>query len=348
MAWQTGWSGRVKITIDPTKVGGADLADFPVYVKLADMPAAFWSDSKADLSDVMITTEAAANGASTYLAGKLPRDIVYYVKVSTTGELYFKAPAISSSVNTVFYLYYGNAGASEVNSSDVWSSDYLLVAHCASTSDSANGYVATNSNVGSDTTPNGGPAWSYVRASPSTSQWNNPDGGASWTITSWMKVPTGSVDYTLFGINDGYPGFRERGSNSYRVIQPGGTSTALFLTNIRADSGWHRISVAFDTTGNTYLVTADGTSSEAITLNDSGAALVDLPLQSSIVFGTSMDLNATRAFTGSLGGIRVSNVARSGAWLTADANNQVSPSTFYALEDIPPASGKTRYAMFVW
>ena len=45
-----------------------------------------------------------------------------------TGELHFKAPFLSSSVATDFYIYYGNAGAAETNDDDLWS-DYAMVQH---------------------------------------------------------------------------------------------------------------------------------------------------------------------------------------------------------------------------
>ena len=96
-----GWTYRKSITIDHTKVS-ADLASFPVLVSITDSNLA--SHARADGYDILFTD----SGGST----KLNHEIELYT--SATGKLvaWVNVPNVSSSVNTVLYMYYGNASAS--------------------------------------------------------------------------------------------------------------------------------------------------------------------------------------------------------------------------------------------
>lgn len=108
---------RKSITVESTLVS-ADLTDFPVLVKLA---------SDSDLAahavngdDLYITT---SDGATT-----CPHEIEYFDPATGELVLWFKAPSLSSSVDTVFYLYYGDSG--HANSEDlagVWDANYKMV-----------------------------------------------------------------------------------------------------------------------------------------------------------------------------------------------------------------------------
>jgi len=145
MAWyNASWTYRVKITVDNTKVD-ADLTDFPVYVNLADLVAGFHTNVKADGADIRVTT---ANGAT-----EVPREVVFYDSATDTGELHFKAPILSSVVDTDFYIYYGNAAASEpaedatFGAQNTWKSAYTAVYHLQeAVNNTSGGYKDSTSN----------------------------------------------------------------------------------------------------------------------------------------------------------------------------------------------------------
>ena len=132
-----GWSKRQKLTIDHTQVDD-ELTDFPVKVIVSsDNP--LFDTAKSDGSDVRFT---AADGETLL---KFEREVhdttekiaVYHVKI----------PSVSSTSDTDFYLYYGNASASDASSpASVWDSDYVLVMHMdGSLKDStSNGNDGTN------------------------------------------------------------------------------------------------------------------------------------------------------------------------------------------------------------
>ena len=117
--YNSNWLYRVKITVSSSQVSG-DLVNFPVYLDLSILPANFFSHVKSDGSDIVITS---SDGIT-----KLPRELVSINTVAHTGELYFRAPTLSSSSDTDFYIYYGNSSANESNDASVWS-NYVGVWH---------------------------------------------------------------------------------------------------------------------------------------------------------------------------------------------------------------------------
>ena len=110
-----GWSYRRAITIDRTKVA-ADQTDFPVLISLASDPG-LAAHAQSAGNDILFTLSDEKT--------KIPHKIESYV--STTGALvaWVKVPALSSSVNTVLYMYYGNPTApAQQDTSTIWSYRY--------------------------------------------------------------------------------------------------------------------------------------------------------------------------------------------------------------------------------
>jgi hypothetical protein len=126
MAWLTGWDYRVEIEVQASKVDSS-LTDYPVYVDLSDLPADFHDNVNADGRDIRVTQ----SDGSTLQA----REIVYIETILDEGEIHFKASSLSSATNTVFYIYYGNAAATEpaadstYGRENVWRTAYKGVWH---------------------------------------------------------------------------------------------------------------------------------------------------------------------------------------------------------------------------
>jgi hypothetical protein len=121
-AWLGDWEYRKKIAIEHNKVAG-DLTDFPVLVSITD--ADLKAGAKPDGSDIVVTSADGTN--------KLSREIEEYDDSDGTLALWFKAPNLWGSADTRFYLYYGNATASETNDPATWDSHYVLVLHLSET-----------------------------------------------------------------------------------------------------------------------------------------------------------------------------------------------------------------------
>lgn len=119
------WAYRKKITIDKTKVPST-LTNFPVLVQRTDLD---WKDTshggsvaRADGYDFVFTD---ADGIT-----MLNYEVEKYT--ASTGELvaWVNLPSVSSSVDTEFYVYYGNSAATnQQNVNAVWDSNYKMVQH---------------------------------------------------------------------------------------------------------------------------------------------------------------------------------------------------------------------------
>jgi hypothetical protein len=110
-----GWSYRRAITIDRTKVL-ADQTDFPVLVNIASDPS-LAGHAQSSGNDIIFTLSDETT--------KIPHKIESYT--STTGALvaWVKVPSLSSSANTVLYMYYGNPTASaQQDTTSTWSYRY--------------------------------------------------------------------------------------------------------------------------------------------------------------------------------------------------------------------------------
>lgn len=114
MAWyNASWNYRFQLTVDKTKVGSAQTS-FPVFINLVDLGSGhgFWTHAKTNGIDIRITkadgtTEVAREITSCDLSGK-------------TGEVHFLSDSLSSSSDTKFYVYYGNADASDYAVTDTY------------------------------------------------------------------------------------------------------------------------------------------------------------------------------------------------------------------------------------
>ena len=325
MAWyNASWDYRVKVTVDKTKLGGADQTNYPVYVDLSNLPAGFFTNVKSDGTDIVVTN---SDGTT-----KLKRELVSITVASSIGELYFKGTC-SSSANTDFYIYYGNAAGAETNDTDTWDSNYVLVCHMNDNPDSSTVQDSTgNNNDGTKVDPAqpteatgkiGKGQQGYDASHPITFVDSaSLDIAGDITLEIWHNGTHPTNDYLVFK------------SSSYDFIEydnlyfraNGGTWEP---SDSVVPAGWYYGAVVGEnTTGTFYLQgAADGT-------------FVYVP-----VIANSSDLTCLlRGNTYYADEIRVSNIARPASWITTTYNNESSPSTFYAVgdqEEQPAVGGGT-------
>jgi len=347
MAWyDISWSNRLKLTIQSSQVSG-DLTDFPVSFDLADIGGThgFWSAVRSDGGDIRITKADETT--------EVAREIVDIDTSAKTGSIMFKgAGTISSTVDTDFYVYYGNATATDYaasatyGSENVWDSDTLGVWHL----DEANVEDV------SDSTANG-----VNEMDPATSSATSTTGkmgncfdfnGSSNLIVFETGVatylcPTDSLQFECYfnadslsnqvilycrgdSTNKGY-GFWLWNGQLRAQIGSNGWSNLTYPTSSLSTSTWYHVCANWD--GSTYRLFLDGTQV------DSGAYT-----GSQLYFGSQMlfgKRNTGDWFNGRIDEVRVHGTARSSDWVSATSSNQSSPSTFYSVgaeEDAPQAS----------
>jgi hypothetical protein len=350
------------VTVQASKVPG-DLTDFPVYVDLSDIGAAhgFWTNVKTDGGDIRITKSDETT--------ELPIEVVAIDTVAKTGEVHFLADGtLSSSVNTIVYVYYGNASASlyaegaTYGKHNVWISGYLAVWHLTGT-----GYTAII-----DSTSN-----SHDAVSDSNTPTYNVDG----KVGKGMQF-SGVNEYINFGDHNHFSPYTQQtftvsawvkydSVSSHQAPVSKGVTSAwewgllyINLANRRAefitwtastgDSHTIRSEDVLPTTGQWYhyvgdISNAHQSSSTSNFYANGALANNDTQDYSNLMSNTTSNLqfgerdDGALDFFGSLDEVRISNVVRSAAWVETEYNNQNDPSTFYTVgaEESAPAAGGT-------
>src|ERR1700733_1628991 len=237
----SGWSYRDAVTINAGKVaGGTSLTNFPVLFSVTDPNLATTGQGggvgNTNGSDILFT---ASDGVT-----KLNHEVKYYN--GATGQLiaWVQVPALSASVNTGLYVYYGNAGVgAQWNPSGVWDSGYQGVWHLANGTSLSVGDSSSQGNNGSNSgavatagTIDGGAGFNgssnYITI-PSASYAGYPKAGNTTsyleTTEVWFKTGAGGV---ILGQDDGTAVGR----------MPGGWVPGLYVDStgkIRASMYWH-------------------------------------------------------------------------------------------------------------
>ena len=333
--YNTNWMYRKKLTIDHTKVA-ATLTNFPVLVSITDANLSVKAQSTGN--DILFT-----NSTGT----KLPHEIESYT--SATGALvaWVNVASVSSTADTVLYVYYGNPSASDQqNKIGTWDGNYQAVWHL---DESANPYHdSTNHKVNStggtyptQTTGQIGKAQTFVSAS---SQFINFSNGAvsypmnmgtnDWTVSAWIK--TGSDVECIISKGSGVPGpmdnWQMRITSHLTGIvfmmtkqNVGSLNTAQDGTVV-GDNVWHYVTVRIVRNDKIYRYvdgSVTGTNLSCVALNGQNIN----SSQAGIIGGRDLPGNAN-FFNGVIDEVRISKVARSAAWITTEYNNQKNPNTF--------------------
>jgi hypothetical protein len=345
--YNAGWGYREKITIDHTKVS-ADLTDFPFLVSLAS-DADLASTAQSNGNDIVFTS---ANGTT-----KLDHEIEQYV--AGTGQLvaWVRVPSLSSVIDTVIFVYYGNSSCgNQQNPSGVWNSSYKAVWHMSETSGTTIKDSTSNGNTG---TPNGGvnlDATGKIDGGDSfdgiddwtnlgTSSPLNFGANSPFTVEGWVKTtesygPIISFRSSTDGgpvidIHVGYDGAAtDAGKLMALIRQDAGSSSYARKTGPAVNNDvWHYF-VLTRNAGNTIELFSDGISQGTASGAESGGAITTNIRAFASERRWVQDNYGTadqRWLIGTLDEARVSNTQRSSSWISTCYNNQNSPSTFYTL-----------------
>jgi len=319
-----GWSYRSLITIDHSKVGSGGVTDFPVIITEANVPADFWTQVASDGKDIRITSEDGATVLKNEIAG-----------VDTSGhklEAWFKAPSLSDTYDSTFYLYWGNSSAEMPSAADqqaVWSNGYAGVWHLGESSgnalDSTSNAIAgsvqsgvtqgSTGKIGKDYAFNGS---GYVDlGNPSTL----PNGTSAKTMCAWGKTTTTALAYRWIAAY----GTASNGGSLFiglygTALYGGGFGDGLSSSNYWSAGNWGY-----------SCITYSGTQAA---LYGNGNALVS-PTNKSWSLNRSVayfgrQTNNAEYWNGEADEIRISSVARSAPWISTEYNNQDAPGTFYS------------------
>ena len=336
-AWyNASWLDRKTITIDHTKVG-ASLTNFPVLVSITD--AGLAANAQSSGNDILFTS---SDGVT-----KLNHQIESYT--SGTGVLvaWVKVPSVSSTVNTIIYLYYGNASAaSQQNASGTWDANYKGVWHFnQSPTGSANDIPDATSNAN-----NGSSQGSMTSGNQVAGQFGGSlsfNGSANYVSTAtqmatpsvyteeaWVKTSTAS-GHKILGFESSQTGTGSTGQNSDIYIGSNGQAYAGFfdgaisthiITYATAinNNVWHHVVATYS--GTTLSLYVDGTVRSTVASSDFANPNGYWRMGSYNLSGWT---NASNGFyTGGIDEVRFSNTSRAAGWISTEYNNESSPSTF--------------------
>lgn len=333
----------VEITIDHT-LSPTTLTDFPVYVDLSLLPAAFWSHVESDGRSIRI-----ADSTGVVL---MPRDLVSIDIGAQTGELHFLASQVSSTADSAYRIYYGNASATQPLATDtygrnaVWSA-YAAVYHGDDLVDSTgNGNMLTthgSATSGSMTAKIGssfglsGVAGSYLSAVDSASL----DLSGPYTLSAWVRR---TADPGEGGIGAFIAKWDLASLRAYILQYQTGTQSAFsqdggFPPASQVNAGtfplstWVHVAttVAPSSGASGIAIFHDGVAQSVSTAYDTATSVFDS--SAPVTLGDLLNGGASqgRQMQGSLDEVRIADFLASADWLSVEHLNQNTPGTLYGV-----------------
>ncbi|PKN23501.1 MAG: hypothetical protein CVU65_14005 [Deltaproteobacteria bacterium HGW-Deltaproteobacteria-22] len=341
--YQGAWHSRRLITV-PTGTVTADLADFPMLVHL---PAGALSGAQPDADDVLFTLE---DGLT-----KLSHEILLYEPAGRGLLAFVKVPLVYALHDTVLYVYYGNPSAPDQQDvPGVYTAGFAAVLHLseegAGLTDeyldaTGNGYHGTGggpAGAGDATrspTRDTGVFGSSQRfpgstVNPSRAIHLRPVDDSAWnalTISVWMN-PQDTADQRVFGRTWGNGpadivwllGKTDKPKYRLRTVtnRVDTTNGATFPLNT-----WIHYALVWQAAG---AASVYGNGVLLHSTNVAGDTLYVDPVEP-IIGNSPLYPTDPRAFLGRIQEARISRVARTAAWLTAEAGNQSDPDGFHVL-----------------
>ncbi|CAK0753958.1 hypothetical protein CCP3SC1AL1_2050003 [Gammaproteobacteria bacterium] len=336
----TSWQYYKKITIDHTKVP-ATLTNFPV---LFLNTSASFAHAQADGDDFMFVANGNTTKYNHEIESFASNKLIAWVNITT----------MSSSVDTVVWLYYGNSGcSSQQNPTGVWNSNYKVVLHMNGTTTIQDS--TSNNHDGTATSDEAtgfiNKAQSFTKTSSDYINMGDANdfsfGDASadipFTWSCWMKP-----DYTETSSYQYYSLFNKFSTNNweyqyYYVTKTGvahrfdvlicDESTdkyqSIFYTYYPSKTSYNYVTLTYNAnelaSGLNFYV--NGTKVSRTCTNMSGYVAMENK-NANLEIGA---LNGADFYNGLLDEVHISNVERNSSWISAEYNNQYSPSTFLSV-----------------
>ncbi|OGJ60368.1 hypothetical protein A3A67_02190 [Candidatus Peribacteria bacterium RIFCSPLOWO2_01_FULL_51_18] len=317
--WLSGWNYRKEMTISKTNVDSA-LTDFPLLVKITN-DTAIGPASQSNGYDIRFTS-------STGALLKYEREKYEYGSGSGSGVFWVKVPVVNSASDTTIYVYYGNPSASDgQNVHQVWDSNFKGVWHMSgatlhTTDSTSNGNNGTNNGV--------------------TATAGQMDGGASFggvndvnvgnkaslnlsgqmTLSAWVKTTVVNSTYDVI-LSKNSPsdtfqlGINATGNKMYfQTWNTDGATKDVFSDNVPSTSTWYYLSGVMDASNNLKLYVNGSQQIDTDTL--AGTLRTN---EANVMFG---QVSGNYYLNGSLDEVRVSDTARSAAWIKFEYYNMNS------------------------
>jgi len=335
----------------------ANLTDFPLLLTEATLPLGMFNADGTNPAlngggDIRFSSDA---GGSTRLSCEIVTFTTDNNPTKGTAEIWVKVPFVSSSSDTSIWVWYDSTGATQpaasaaYGSESVWDANYMGVWHLNETvtdeATTGNHSDATSNN--NDGTQDGN---DDIAGKIGTAQdFDGTDdvgmgapaslemGTADLTVSAWVKISTTPLQESII-IAKGAAGSFDTGYH-FRYDNLSGGEFRFFLgdgTRVTARSnntlGLH------DNTWHLVAAVADRSADVTFYVDGSPAGTDDISSKDGIDITDATENFAIGCYGGGCGGplemiggideARVSTTLRSADWITAEYNNQDTPSTF--------------------
>jgi hypothetical protein len=347
MAWLTGWRYRKKITIDETKVD-ADLTDFPVLVKLTSSNFDF-TKALSNGNDIRFTS----SDGSTLLKYERER----HDATNQVAEYWVKIPSVSGSVNTDFYIYFGNVSASDgADPTNVWDNNFKGVWHMKDYTTSQVNDSTANANNGTKKAAN-----EPIETDGKIAKGQNFD-----RVDDYISISAPNIDYANFTL-EAFVKPNTLGSSSnnpeiFFFVNSDGSLVSLFGINYQGKIMWYvkktgniqrrqRTTTTPITAGNWYyLVLTKSGDNDVVVYKD---AVVDTTRENQTedtAFSNNYKIGGVKdiyneLWDGIIDEVRISNIQRSAAWIKASYHSGNDTLVSYGIEEAL-AAGRSQGFIF--
>lgn len=246
--------------------------------------------------------------------------------------------SLSSSVDTVFYVCYGDATISSFQggaTGTAWDSSYKIIWHLPngsslasptldSTGNSNNGTLGGTSGTPAATTGQIDGGAVFVRANQQTITSPSINIGTTFTASGWLKAVTGGNYPPILNnayTNGFFLGLKASGPAAEFIVNGNVDAISGGVVTDISGATWHYIVGVYDaTTGSLYV---DGSSVASLAASNPSIG------SSTIVAGhLTVGGGTNESWDGQMDELRVSATNRSANWITTEYNNQLNPFTF--------------------
>ena len=353
------WTNRNKITIEAEYVNG-DVTHFPVYIDLNHMPASFFTIVQSDGSDIRVSE---ADGIT-----PVPVELVHLDTANGTGELFFRATSLSSSLDTDFFIYYGNSTiptpnrASPYGAQNVWTNGYVAVYHMDQNPSDTNARIFDSTSNRYHASVNGsmtsadlvagqvGRALDFDGSNDFLQVPADPDAGYlnDYSMETWVEMdaftPSVARNYVLDWRGSGPASFQSNGIgmfidddttdelNNFAQYLNGSYSQYIgSLPGSHLNNWMHYVN---QRTGSTLESFMNGESLSISYQASTTSTSEAMPIYRGFrICDYSNSTNSDYLCDGILDEIRLSSKARSDAWIKTGYDNVKTPNSFYTIEN---------------
>jgi hypothetical protein len=323
MAWLSGFSKRLKITIPSDNIGST-LTDFPVLLKLTDDcgltgfdASIVFDELQADANRFKIAVTASDGTTQRYV------EIEKWDDSSEEAWLWIKVPSVSSTGKTELYFYYDLAASDNTTyvgdigdaaAQNVWSNGFWAVFHMGDTSSP---FVNSLTTSGTNLSVTGSPTYGTSAKVAEGVDWGSGQtagqgttGFTATTVTveSWVKQDSAATAIRRWVTL----------SSEIAVIRQDTGGTGQFKWYIKTDNVIRSMTVnnQVDTDWGYFAGTWDATTMRMY--KDGSEIGTPVVPGGTLNTGAGMSINsASENFEGLQDEIRVSTTARTESWLKA-------------------------------